>query len=169
MRRSSAETGLPWTIVVTDGQRAPESAGLASQRRTLAAGVALLFVVVSTGAYLMGRSISRELAVARLQSDFVAAVSHEFRTPLTTLHQFTTLLIDDDDLPATKRQGFYEALARATDRLTHLVESLLDFGRMEAGAHPYRMEPLNAGSLVADVVADFQRDPGWKVSPWSAG
>ena len=160
LRRSSAETGLPWTIIVTDGQHAPESAGLASQRRTLAAGVALLFVVVSTGAYLMGRSISRELAVARLQSDFVAAVSHEFRTPLTTLHQFTTLLIDDDDLPAKKRRGFYEALARATDRLTHLVESLLDFGRMEAGAHPYRMEPLNAGSLVADVVADFQRDPG---------
>jgi len=116
LRRSSAETGLPWTVIVTDEQTDPESAQLASQRRTLAAGVALLFVVVVTGAYLMGRSISRELAVAHLQSDFVAAVSHEFRTPLTTLRQFTTLLIEDDELPATKRQGFYRAQVRATDR-----------------------------------------------------
>ena len=72
--------------------------------------------------------------MARLQSDFVSAVSHEFRTPLTALRQFNELLAEGDGPAPEKRQTFYGAQSRATDRLQRLVESLLDFGRMEAGA-----------------------------------
>lgn len=159
VRRSAAETGLPWTVVVKDAQSGPESAGLATQARMMTAGVGLLLLTVITGGYLIARAIGLELAVARLQSDFVAAVSHEFRTPLTTLRQFTSLLLEDDELAPAKRRSFYHAQARATDRLTNLVESLLDFGRMEAGAHPYRMEQVNVERLVSDVVEDFRREP----------
>jgi two-component system phosphate regulon sensor histidine kinase PhoR len=53
---------------------------------------------------------------------------------------------------------FYQAQARAAERLERLVESLLDFGRMEAGARPYRMAPVAAAALIRDVVADFSRD-----------
>ena len=117
-----------------------------------------LAVLVIAGSYLIARGVSRELAVARLQSDFVSAVSHEFRTPLTSLHQFTEILVEDDDLPAAERRSFYEALARATRRLTRLVESLLDFGRMEAGARPYRLEPLDAAPFAAAVAAEFWQE-----------
>jgi signal transduction histidine kinase len=158
LHRSRTETGLPWAAVVTDRGDAKTGTGLAPRRQTLLAGLALLVVVVITGAYVMARSLTRELAVARLQSDFVSAVSHEFRTPLTSLHQFTALLNEEEDLPAAKRRTFYQAQARAAGRLTHLVESLLDFGRMEAGAHPYRKELLSAAPFVADVVRDFERD-----------
>jgi signal transduction histidine kinase len=85
-------------------------------------------------------------------------VSHEFRTPLTSLRQFTDLLNDDPDLPASKRRTFYQAQARATERLRRLVESLLDFGRMEAGARPYRLERLSIAPLVRGIVEDFRRD-----------
>jgi two-component system, OmpR family, phosphate regulon sensor histidine kinase PhoR len=68
------------------------------------------------------------------------------------------LLNDDEEPPAAKRRVFYQAQARATERLERLVESLLDFGRMEAGARAYRMEPVDAGALVRDVVGDFSRD-----------
>jgi signal transduction histidine kinase len=158
-RRSAGDTGLPWTVTITDVHSGPESAGLASQSRIVSAGVALLVLTMTTGGYLIARTIGRELAVARLQSDFVAAVSHEFRTPLTTLRQFTALLLEDDALGAPKRQSFYRAQARATDRLTSLVESLLDFGRMEAGAHPYRMEQVSVDRLVSETVDEFRRDP----------
>jgi signal transduction histidine kinase len=120
----------------------------------------LLLVVVVAGAYVMTRSITRELAVARLQSDFVAAVSHEFRTPLTSLHQFIELLDEREEPPAAKRRAFYRAQSRAAGRLTQLVESLLDFGRMEAGAHPFRMETLALAPLVGEVIREFQRDGG---------
>jgi len=117
-----------------------------------------LAVLVVAGSYLIARGVSRELAAARLQSGFVSAVSHEFRTPLTSLHQFTEILVEDDDLPVAERRSFYEALARATRRLTRLVESLLDFGRMEAGARPYRLEPLDAAQFAAAVAAEFRQE-----------
>ena len=100
----------------------------------------------------------RELAVGRLQSDFVAAVSHEFRTPLTALRQFTDMLREHPALDDHRRGIAYDAQSRATDRLTRLVESLLDFGRMEAGAARYRFEARDGTELVRRVVEDFCAD-----------
>ena len=60
--------------------------------------------------------------------------------------------------------AFYEALGRNTERLQRLVESLLDFARMESGRKPYDLQPVDAGALASDVVADFQQ----RSSPGSA-
>jgi signal transduction histidine kinase len=157
-RRASAVTHLPWTVFVGSADVAADLDELANRRRLLLAGLALLVGLVIAGGYFIVRAVSRELAVAQLQSDFVSAVSHEFRTPLTSLRQFTDLLNDDPDLPALKRRTFYQAQARATERLRRLVESLLDFGRMEAGARPYRLERLSVAPLVRSIVEDFRRD-----------
>lgn len=154
---SPEQTGLPWTSVVTSSVDTDMSA-LAPRSRTLLAGLALLLAVVLTGGYVMARSLTRELAVARLQSDFVAAVSHEFRTPLTSLHQFIELLDEEEEPPPDKRRAFYRAQSRAAGRLTQLVESLLDFGRMEAGVHPFRMETVTLAPLAREVIHEFQRD-----------
>jgi signal transduction histidine kinase len=70
------------------------------------------------------------------------------------------MLNEDDNLPAEKRRTFYQAQARATNRLSRLVESLLDFGRMEAGARPYRLESLDVGQLVKTVVEEFIQETG---------
>ena len=55
-------------------------------------GVFAIALLVVGGSYLIARAVSRELAVAKLQSDFVSAVSHEFRTPLTAMRQMSELL-----------------------------------------------------------------------------
>jgi two-component system phosphate regulon sensor histidine kinase PhoR len=70
------------------------------------------------------------------------------------------MLVEEEDLPPEKRRAFYAAQDRATRRLSRLVESLLDFGRMEAGARPYRLEKLDAGRLVAATVEEFKREMG---------
>src|SRR5205085_10876933 len=124
-------------------------------RRLLFGGLALLVGLVIAGGYFIVRAVSREFAVAQLQSDFVSAVSHEFRTPLTSLRQFTDLLNEDPDLPILKRRTIYQAQARATERLCRLVESLLDFGLIEAGSRPYRILRLSTLRLVSDIVDDF--------------
>jgi len=77
---------------------------------------------------------------------------------LTSLAQFTEILLDNEEAPVEKRRIFHEAQARATRRLSRLVESLLDFGRMEAGARPYRLEPIDAAELVENVVRDFRQE-----------
>ena len=67
------------------------------------------------------------------------------------------MLEEDDELPKETRAAFYEALGRNTERLHRLVESLLDFARMENGRKPYDPQPLDAGALASEVVADFRR------------
>ncbi len=157
-RRAASATGLPWTLVATSTDVEGDLRGFAQRRRLIVVGLAALGLLIVAGSYLIGRAVSRELAVARLQSDFVSAVSHEFRTPLTSLAQFTEILTDHEEAPVEKRRIFHAAQARATRRLSRLVESLLDFGRMEAGARPYRLEPLDAAELVEGVVREFRQE-----------
>ena len=73
---------MPWTVAVTVTDSDSHAALLARRRVLWLAGFGLLGVLVLAGTYVVARAVSRELAVARLQSDFVSAVSHEFRTPL---------------------------------------------------------------------------------------
>jgi signal transduction histidine kinase len=157
-RRLASATGLPWTIVAWSTDLEGALRGSLQRRRLIVVGLGALCLLVVAASYLIGRGVSREVAAARLQSDFVSAVSHEFRTPLTSLAEFTEILTEHEDAPVEKRRTFHQAQARATRRLTRLVESLLDFGRMEAGARPYRLEPLDAAELAGDVVRDFQQE-----------
>lgn len=156
--RLASATGLPWDITLVNANLEAEMNQFAQRRRLMMMGLGMLTLLVIAASYLIGRAVSRELAAARLQSDFVSAVSHEFRTPLTSMRQFTEMLVEDENLPVDKRHAYYHAQERATHRLSRLVESLLDFGRMEAGARPYRLEPLDAGRLVRSVVKEFQQE-----------
>jgi len=72
----------------------------------------------------------------------------------------TELLEENDDVPRERRQVFYEALGRNAERLHRLVESLLDFSRMEGGRKPYDLQPVDAAALAAEIVADFRKEVG---------
>jgi signal transduction histidine kinase len=162
-KRTAKQTDLPWDVFVSGRGAAAEAGEFASRRRLLVAGFAALAVMALAASYLVVRAINRELAVARLQSDFVAAVSHEFRTPLTALRQFTDMLRENErfasDQGKQRRLVCYDAQSRATERLTKLVESLLDFGRMEAGARRYDFERRDCAELACGVVEDFRNSP----------
>jgi signal transduction histidine kinase len=154
--RAASDTALPWTLRVSSASPSDDFAQLAGRRRLLLAGLALTAFLVLVSSYLITRAVARELAVARLQSDFVSAVSHEFRSPLTSMCHLTEMLADGDEPGAERRRQYYQVLAGETRRLHRLVEGLLNFGRMEAGAHEYRFETLDPAELVREVVAEFQ-------------
>ena len=153
--RTNHETGLPWTLRVTDYGPAAARKAWASRRNLLSTGFGLMVLVITVASYFVFRAINRELTVARLQSNFVGAVSHEFRTPLTAMSHLTEMLEEgratDDRLP-----HYYRALGRETRRLQRMVESLLDFGRLEAGRPVYHLEDTSASDLVRRVVDEFQ-------------
>jgi signal transduction histidine kinase len=96
--------------------------------------------------------------VARLQADFVAAVSHEFRTPLTAVRQLAELLVKGRVSSDARRQQFYETLLYESERLQRLVDGLLNFGRMEAGQMRYRFESVDPETFVREIVSDFERE-----------
>jgi signal transduction histidine kinase len=152
--RTASATRLPWTVHAISAANGEPS----SRRRMLLAGIAMMGLLILGGGYLVNRAISREATVAKLQADFVAAVSHEFRTPLTTMRQLSELLAQDRVSSDDRRRQFYQVLLRESDRLHRLVEGLLNFGRMDAGEMRYRFEPLDPAALVRDVVAEFRQE-----------
>jgi signal transduction histidine kinase len=91
-----------------------------------------------------------------MQSEFVSAVSHEFRSPLTSMRQLSEILALGRAPSDQRRQLYYETLVKETTRLQRVVEALLNFGRMEAGARQYHFEELDAAALVRRVVSEFE-------------
>jgi signal transduction histidine kinase len=121
----------------------------------MAAALALLLLRRLLLSVRRQRLITLSLEQAQLQSDFVSAVSHEFRSPLTTLRTITELLVQNRIPDEARRQESYLFLDHETARLHRLVEDLLDFGRMESGQKQYRMEVLDVFTLVGAELADF--------------
>ncbi len=151
------ETGLPWIVQVASNDPAAELAVSARRRALLTGGLALVLLVIVLAGYFVYRAVNRELGVARLQSDFVAAVSHEFRTPLTAMCHLTELL-EEGNTPEDRVRHYYRALGKETRRLRSMVESLLDFARMEAGRQVYQLEGVDIAWLVRHVVDEFREE-----------
>lgn len=151
--RLASFTQLPWTLQVFNVVE--DDVTWRFRRNLLVAGLGVLLLLILTGGWFIGRTVTRELAVARLQSDFVSAVSHEFRTPLTTLCQLSELLMRGRVASETDRREYYELLHHESHRLRRLVESLLNFGSLEAGKMQLRFEEVDAAELLRQSAAEF--------------
>jgi signal transduction histidine kinase len=157
--RSAAEFHIPFTLSVTARPGSADVAMLARQR-ALKTTIVLMMLFLLSGTLFIARAIRRERYVSRLQSDFVSAVSHEFRSPLTSMRQLSEILAEGRVPSEERRQLYYETLVGETNRLERLVETLLNFGRMEARAHKYNFKELDAGQLAEHSTAAFERELG---------
>jgi PAS domain S-box-containing protein len=99
------------------------------------------------------RDITKEVEADRAKSEFVSNVSHELRTPMTAIKGYTDLLhagavgsINDD------QERFLGIIRNNADRLTALINDLLDISRMETGRVRFEPRPLQIGDVIADVV-----------------
>lgn len=152
--RTARETGLPWTLHVSVTGASADGRTADSRRNLFVAGFMLMALVICAAGYFVFRAVSRELGVARLQSEFVAAVSHEFRTPLTAIRHLTEML-EEGDASSDRLPDYYRALGRESRRLGATVENLLDFGRIDAGRRTYEFEEIDAIQLVARVAQEY--------------
>jgi signal transduction histidine kinase len=157
--RPSSATSLPWNLHIVTLDVGARHAYFDARRRVLFGALLFIALLILAGTYFVWRVVAREMAITRLQADFVSAVSHELRTPLTALQQFSELLVGGRVASDQDRKQYYEAMAHESRHLGRLVERLLDFGRMEAGTLQHRTEPLDPVALVRDVVAEFERSP----------
>ena len=121
--------------------------------------IAMLAVMMASlvvGTALTLRTVSRELAVARLKSQFVSAVSHEFRTPLTGIRHYGEMLLHDRVPTEDRKRHYYAQVLAAADRLSRLVEDVLDFARLEEGRQEYHFDSIDASAWLREAVAEFQ-------------
>jgi PAS domain S-box-containing protein len=103
------------------------------------------------------RDISAERVVEQMKSDFVSTVSVELRTPLTSIYGFAqTLLRNDVAFGDEERRTFLEFIARESERLTTIVDALLNVARLDTGDLKVSLVPTDVGDVVGDVVANVQ-------------
>ncbi|MDC4225933.1 MAG: cation diffusion facilitator family transporter [Candidatus Manganitrophus sp.] len=90
--------------------------------------------------------------VDQLKSDFVSKVSHEFRTPLTSIKGFIEILLSYEDIAAEKQQEFLQIINQESDRLIRLINDVLDISKIEAGKIAWKVEPLDLVELIDSTV-----------------
>ena len=89
----------------------------------------------------------------RMKDDFVSTVSHELRTPLTSIRAFAEILNDNPDTPAAKRQQFVGVILKETERLTRLINQILDLAKIESGRAQWAAEPVDLGETVREAAS----------------
>lgn len=129
----------------------------ANRRRNLYLGIfgGILGLLVF-GGYLTLHTARAEMAMAQLKSDFVSTVSHEFRSPLTGVHQLAEMLRDGRVPDEGKRRQYYEMIVNETQRLRRLVENVLDFSRIEEGRKKYTFEAFDPAGWLRELAGEFQ-------------
>ena len=89
----------------------------------------------------------------RLKDDFMSSVTHELRTPLTSIRALAELMRDDSQMDLPQRQQFIEIIVSETERLSRLVNQVLDMAKIESGHAEWHTEKVDLCALVRQAVA----------------
>jgi len=89
----------------------------------------------------------------RLKDEFLSTVTHELRTPLTSVRSFSEILHDTPDLKTEERQKFLGIIIRESERLTRLINQVLDLTKIEAGRMDWHMGEVDLMEVIEDAVA----------------
>ena len=147
---------FPWKLVVT--QPALDDVVRATRRDNVFYGVLLGFVVVLMlfGAILIARDISREAETTRLKTEFVHHVSHELKTPLTLIRLYGETLQRKKDLSKPEQTEAYEIITKESERLSHLINNVLDFSRIEMGKKEFDFKRGNLAVVIRDTLESYR-------------
>jgi len=115
-----------------------------------------LSLLMIGGLVLTKRVVSKEMAVARLKSDFVSNVSHELRTPLALIRLYAETLELGRITTPEKKQQYYRIIRKESERLTALINNILDFSRIEAGHKEYEFRDTDIADLVHNTLDSYR-------------
>ncbi len=113
----------------------------------------IFLVAILSGGALLGWQGYRHYRDAARKTSFVSNVSHELKTPLTTIRMYAEMLREGRIREESKRTGYLAVIVAESQRLTRLVNNVLDFSRLEQGRKNYRADSIDLANLVRDVVA----------------
>jgi len=116
----------------------------------------ILSLLIVGGLVLTKHVVSKEMALARLKSDFVSNVSHELRTPLALIRLYAETLELGRITTKEKKQQYYRIIRKESERLTALINNILDFSRIEAGRKEYEFRETDIGDLVRNTLDSYR-------------
>ncbi|MBI3456356.1 MAG: HAMP domain-containing histidine kinase [Candidatus Rokubacteria bacterium] len=144
-----------WRVALYQPPGASPKAAVRRQITIFTGAFGLLLGVIGAGLVATYRLVRRETEMARLKADFVANVSHDLKTPLSLIRMFGETLemgrVGDD----AKRQEYYRVITRESERLSRLIDNVLDFSRIEGGRRRYDRAPTPVEPLVRETLEAF--------------
>jgi signal transduction histidine kinase len=145
--------GMVWSIKYTGTTIAEMGARFLKYNFTILGALCLLMI---GGIFLTYRNISREMNLARLKSDFVANVSHELRTPLALIRLYAETLELGRLNTKEKYQEYFRIIREESERLSSLINNILDFSRIEAGRKEYEFKETDLSELVRSTLDTYR-------------
>jgi len=148
--------GFPgWRIAIYQPRGTSPVASVRRQVSIVMGALAVLIVVIAAGVVAVGRLVRQETEMAQLKAGFVANVSHDLKTPLSVIRMYGETLemgrVGDD----LTRQEYYRVITRESERLTRLIDNVLDFSRIEGGRRRYDLAPTAIEPLVRETLDAF--------------
>jgi signal transduction histidine kinase len=110
--------------------------------------VVLVVSVTVSGGYFLWRDLQRELRVASLRSQFVSSVSHELKTPLTAIRMFAETLLMGRARDGEVAAEYLETIVNESERLTRLLNNVLEFSKLERGTSRFHLVPHAIGEVI---------------------
>ncbi len=105
-------------------------------------------------AYTELREVNERLQeLDRLKDEFVSTVSHELRTPLTSIRSFSEILLSEPELDIDQRNEFLSIIVKESERLTRLINQVLDMAKMDSGRIDWQMRPIDLRALIRDAIS----------------
>ena len=117
-----------------------------------------LIIILVFGTALIARIVAREMEILRIKSDFVSSVSHEFKTPLTSIKALTERLETGKVTQPAKMKQYVSIISHDIDRLIRLVSNILNFSNIEEGKKVYRKEETNIAIWLKEVINNYQKE-----------
>jgi len=119
----------------------------------------LIFImnaVLVAGALFIYKNIGKEMRLAQLKSDFVSNVSHELRTPLSLIRMYAETLEMGRIPLEEKKMQYYKNISQESERLTHLINNILNFSRMESGRKDYKFSANELNTLTKNIIQTYK-------------
>ena len=116
-----------------------------------------MMAILGFGVLMLGRMIAQEREVLKLKSEFVSSVSHEFKTPITSIMALTERLLKGNMKDPNRMREYYQTIARDAENLRHLVGNILDYSKIEDGKKIYQIEETNIKDWLEEVLKRFFR------------
>lgn len=139
---------FPGLRLALDNDQAAQSRRWNPQRSFYLVALLLVLSVTSFGAYLLWLDVRREMRLAELRSQFVSSVSHELKTPLTAIRMFAETLRLGRSTDQQTQAEYLDTIINESERLTRLLNNVLDFSQIEQGKKTYHLAPASLVEIV---------------------
>jgi len=116
----------------------------------------ILNMLIISGLGFVFYNIRKEIKLSQLKSDFVSNVSHELRTPLSLIGMFAETLEMHRTNSEEEKDEYYRIIRKETERLTHIVNSILNFSRMESETKKYNFDIVNLNEIIDEVLKTYK-------------